>query len=171
MVLLHRKRPGKNLDRNGEGMSNENLVGGLLRDSGDYYLHMTESYTDGEVLSWDSSDVRAWDAAEILSRVNPESVRKWAVETYGSDTLLDQDRRMVAAETEAFISGRTGRERSDLSMKAKNAGPVTSPEDWHNREVDAMMTALADLGIAPKWWGDTQFRQASEQLLKYKEKL
>lgn len=78
---------------------------------------------------------------------------------------------MVAAETEAFISGRTGQERSDLSQEAKNAGPVTSPEDWHNREVDAMMTALADLGIAPKWWGGTQFRQAAEQLLKSQEDL
>lgn len=108
---------------------------------------------------------------DVLSRVNPESVREWAAETYCSDTLLDQDRRMVAAETEAFISGRTGRERSDLSLKAKNAGPVTPPEDWHNREVDAMMTALADLGIAPKWWGGTQFRQAAEQLLKSQEEL
>ena len=111
----------------------------------------------------------AW--AQDRSRLNPESVRKWAVETYCSGTPLDQDRRMVAAETEAFISGRTGRERSDLSVKAKNAGPVTSPEDWHNREVDAMMTALADLGIAPKWWGGTQFRQAAEQLLKSQEDL
>ena len=43
--------------------------------------------------------------------------------------------------------------------------------DWHNREVDAMMTALADLGIAPKWWGGAQFRQAAEQLLKSQEDL
>ena len=109
--------------------------------------------------------------SDILSRANPESVREWAAETYCSDTLLDQDRRMVAAETEAFISGRTGRERSDLSQKAKNAGPVTSSEDWHIRQVGAMMTALADLGIAPKWWGGTQFRQAAEQLLKSQEEL
>ena len=109
--------------------------------------------------------------SNILSRANPEAVREWAAKTYCSDTLLDQDRRMVAAETEAFISGRTGRERSDLPLKAKNAGPVTSPEDWHNREVEAMMNTLADLGIAPKWWGGTQFRQAAEQLLKSQEDL
>ena len=78
---------------------------------------------------------------------------------------------MVAAETEAFVSGRTGRESSALSQEAKNAGPVTSPEDWHNREVGAMMTVLGDLGIAPKWWGGTQFREAAEHLLKYKEEL
>lgn len=150
-------------------MSNEDLVEGLKRDSGDYFIHMRSSYIDGEILSWDDSHIRAWNAAETLSRVNPEAVREWAAETYCSDTLLDQDRRMVAAETEAFISGRTGRERSELSLKAKNAGPVTSPEDWHNREVYAMMTALSDLGIAPKWWGGTQFRQAAEQLLKSQE--
>ena len=66
-----------------------------------------------------------------------ENVRRWAAERFCSDTLLDQDRRMVAAETEAFVSGRTGRESSALSQEAKNAGPVTSPEDWHNREVGA----------------------------------
>ena len=152
-------------------MSNEDLVEGLKRDSGDYFIHMRSSYIDGEVLSWDDSHIRAWDAAEILSRVNPEAVREWAAETYCSDTLLDQDRRMVAAETEAFISGRTGRERSDLSLKAKNAGPVTSPEDWRRREVSAMMIALASLDIAPKGWGMAQFREAAEHLLKSQEDL
>lgn len=109
--------------------------------------------------------------SNILSRANPESVRKWAAERYCSDTLIDQDRRMVAAETEAFVTGRDPREVAPLVHAAKYAGPVTSPEDWHNREVDAMMTALADLGIAPTWWGGTQFREAAEQLLKSQEDL
>lgn len=109
--------------------------------------------------------------SNILSRANPEAVREWAAKTYCSDTLLDQDRRMVAAETEAFISGRTGRERSDLSLKAKNAGPVTSPEDWHIRQVGAMMISLRHLGLSPKWWSGDQLREAAEQLLKAQEDL
>lgn len=152
-------------------MSIDDLIKGLRKDAGDFVVYQEDFRDSDEMLSWDNSNIRAWKAAEILSRLNPEAVREWAAETYCSDTLLDQDRRMVAAETEAFISGRTGRERSDLSIKAKNAGPVTSPEDWHNREVGAMMTALGELGVAPSWWGGTQFRQAAEQLLKYKEKL
>ena len=100
-----------------------------------------------------------------------ENVRSWAAERYCSDTLIDQDRRMVAAETEAFVTGRDPREVAPLVHAAKYAGPVTSPKDWHNREVDAMMTALAELGITPLWWGGTQFRKAAELLLKYKEKL
>lgn len=107
--------------------------------------------------------------AQDRSRLNPESVREWAVETYCSGTPLDQDRRMVAAETEAFISGRLGRERSDLAQEAKYAGPVDDPEACRDRKVSAMMTALADLGLAPVWWGGTQFRQAAETLLESQE--
>ena len=107
----------------------------------------------------------------ILSRATPESVRKWAAERYCSDTLLDQDRRMVAAETEAFVSGRDHREIVSLIHAAKYSGPVTSPEDWRNREVSAMMIALASLDIAPKGWGMAQFREAAEHLLKSQEDL
>lgn len=56
-----------------------------------------------------------------------ERVRAWAALQYPSGTPLDQDRRMVAAETEAYLSGRTGRETSELSQAAKYAGPVDPP--------------------------------------------
>lgn len=56
-----------------------------------------------------------------------ERVRAWAALQYPSGTPLDQDRRMVAAETEAYLSGRTGRETSELSQAAKHAGPVDPP--------------------------------------------
>lgn len=98
-------------------------------------------------------------------------VRAWAAERFGSDTLLDQDRRMVAAETEAFLSGRIGSETSRLSEEARNAGPVTSAEVWHNRKVSAMMSALAESGLAPSWWGGTQFWEAAEKLVKSQEEL
>lgn len=98
-------------------------------------------------------------------------VREWAAERFCSDTLLDQDRRMVAAETEAFLSGRGWSETEYLSKAAKNAGPVTSPEAWHERKVGDMMTALAESGIAPSWWGGTQFREVAEKLVKSQEEL
>lgn len=98
-----------------------------------------------------------------------ERVREWAVANYCSGTPLDQDRRMVAAETEAFLSGRTGRETSELTQRAKYAGPVDDEKTCHDRRVDAMMTALADTGLAPRWWGGTEFRRASEALVNSQE--
>lgn len=142
----------------------DKLIEGLRYDAGDYRRD-----SDGVLRVFDQQNVRAWDAAQLLSRLNPGDVRDWAAERFSSDTLLDQDRRMVAAETEAFISGRSGRESSTLSEEARNAGPVTSPEVWRDRKISAMMTALADLGLAPVWWGGTQFREVAEALLESQE--
>lgn len=72
-----------------------------------------------------------------------DRVLAWAVQQYPSGTPLDQDRRMVAAETEAFLSGRTGRETSKLVLAAKYAGPVDPPVEYEptDAEVTAAMTA------------------------------
>ena len=72
-------------------------------------------------------EIRA-DAVMVVLRRDragrPERVRQWAAKTFPSGTPLDQDRRMVAAETEAFLAGRTSRETGELSQSAKYAGPV-----------------------------------------------
>src|SRR5699024_12275672 len=57
-------------------------------------------------------EIRADAVMAVLRRDRagrPERVRQWAAETFPSGTPLDQDRRMVAAEPEAFRAGRTGR--------------------------------------------------------------
>ena len=97
---------------------------------------MSEDWRD---MAWDDmggsepSDERAeyeiWaDAVMAVLRRDragrPERVRQWAAKTFPSGTPLDQDRRMVAAETEAFLAGRTSRETAELSQSAKYAGPV-----------------------------------------------
>lgn len=96
--------------------------------------------------------------------MNAEKVRNWAAEQYPSDTLLDQDRRMVAAETEAFLSGRSSRDTSDLVYKAQEAGPVLTPSDWRERRIGVMMDALATLPL-PVWWGGEKFRKAAIRLV------
>lgn len=72
-------------------------------------------------------EIRADAVMAVLRRDRagrPERVRQWAAKTFPSGTPLDQDRRIVAAETEAFLAGRTGRETAELSQSAKYAGPV-----------------------------------------------
>lgn len=73
-----------------------------------------------------------------------ERVRAWAVRQYPSGTPLDQDRRMVAAETEAYLSGRSGRETSELSEAAKNAGPIDPPAAQEPTDAEV----IAALGAA-----------------------
>jgi hypothetical protein len=92
-----------------------------------------------------------------------ERVRAWAVQQYPSGTPLDQDRRMVAAETEAYLSGRTGRETSELSLAAKYAGPVDPPESTA-AEVDAALTVAAQ-SMPAAWWGGTEWRRYVEEIL------
>lgn len=82
--------------------------------------------SDEDLLAW------VWHAGVIYGRDHlaaqrAEEVRAWAVRQYPSGTPLDQDRRMVAAETEAYLSGRTDQEMSELAQAAKHAGPVDPP--------------------------------------------
>lgn len=103
-------------------------------------MHTTEEWRD---MAWDDMgggdpcderveyELRAAAVIPVLREeiaARPKEVRDWAVRQYGSGTALDQDRRMVAAETEAFLSGRTSRETAELSQAAKHAGPVDGPE-------------------------------------------
>lgn len=74
----------------------------------------------------DFRDGAEW-ARTHLAAQRAEEVRAWAVQQYPSGTPLDQDRRMVAAETEAYLSGRTEREMGELAQAAKHAGPVDPP--------------------------------------------
>lgn len=76
----------------------------------------------------DEADKRAATASpRTLTDGQAERVREWAAGRYPSGTPLDQDRRMVAAETEAFLSGRPGRDLYDLIEAARHAGPVDPP--------------------------------------------
>lgn len=85
----------------------------------------------------------AWDYLAQQETDTADRVLAWAVQQYPSGTPLDQDRRMVAAETEAFLAGRTGRETSKLVLAAKYAGPVDPPVEYEptDAEVTAAMTA------------------------------
>ena len=58
---------------------------------------------------------------------------------------------MVAAETEAYLSGRTERDMSELAQAAKHAGPVDPPaQEPTDAEVEAAARALwAELWIDP----------------------
>src|SRR5699024_10371157 len=67
-------------------------------------------------------DMAEWARAHLAAQ-RAEEVRDWAVQQYPSGTPLDQDRRMVAAETEAYLSGRTEREMSELAgREARRTG-------------------------------------------------
>lgn len=50
-----------------------------------------------------------------------DRVLAWALRQYPSDSPLDQERRMVAAESGAFLSDATGREMAELAQAAKGA--------------------------------------------------
>src|SRR5699024_6294689 len=78
-----------------------------------------------------------------LAAQRAEEVRAWAVQQYPSGTPLDQDRRMVAAETEAYLSGRSERDMSELAQAAKHAGPVDPPaQEPTDAEVEAAARGL-----------------------------
>ena len=84
-----------------------------------------------------------------LAAQRAEEVCAWAVQQYPSGTPLDQDRRMVAAETEAYLSGRTEREMSDLAQAAKHAGPVDPPaQEPTDAEVEAAKAVLDSVEYA-----------------------
>src|SRR5699024_10450322 len=78
-----------------------------------------------------------------LAAQRAEEARAWAVQQYPSGTPLDQDRRMVAAETEAYLSGRSERDMSELAQAAKHAGPVDPPaQEPTDAEVEAAARGL-----------------------------
>src|SRR5699024_2601011 len=85
-----------------------------------------------------------------LAAQRAEEVRDWAVQQYPSGTPLDQDRRMVSAETEAYLSGRSEREMSELAQAAKHAGPVDPPaQEPTDAEVLAALNADYALRFGP----------------------
>ena len=95
-------------------------------------------------------EAAAW-ARTHLAAQRAEEVRDWAVQQYPSGTPLDQDRRMVAAETEAYLSGRTEREMSDLAQAAKHAGPVDPPaQEATDAEVLAALNADYAIRFGPR---------------------
>ena len=86
-----------------------------------------------------------------LAAQRAEEVRAWAVQQYPSGTPLDQDRRMVAAETEAYLSGRSERDMSDLAQAAKHAGPVDPPaQEPTDAEVLAALNADYAIRFGPR---------------------
>lgn len=85
------------------------------------------------LIEHEAEPVDAWPLARARDHTSrasatasARSVRQWAARQYPSGTPLDQDRRMVAAETEAYLSGRTDREASELAQAARTAGPCDS---------------------------------------------
>src|SRR5699024_10002420 len=94
-------------------------------------------------------EIRADAVMAVLRRDRagrPERVRQWAAETFPSGTPLDQDRRMVAAETEAVRAGGTAAARKqsrwwwDVNLSPLSSAPV---EDLGQRMAEWARTHLA----------------------------
>lgn len=84
-----------------------------------------QPYTDEHNSHREADRKHAQHVADALSQHETadtsERVLTWALLQYPSDSPLDQERRMVAAETGAFLSGATSREMAEIVQTAKEA--------------------------------------------------